>query len=72
MSRSAAKRRLRGRDVRERLRERGIIVRSASQEVLAEEATEAYKDVDRVADVCHRLELARKVARLIPMAVVKG
>jgi len=72
MSRSAAKRAMRGRDVRESLRERGIIVRSASQEVLAEEATEAYKDVDRVAEVSHKLGIATMVARLVPLAVAKG
>jgi len=72
MSRSAAKRQLKGVEVREKLRKKGIIIRTASQEVIAEEASEAYKDVDRVAEVSDALYLALKVARLIPMAVIKG
>ncbi|MFQ6080759.1 MAG: RtcB family protein, partial [Candidatus Bathyarchaeia archaeon] len=51
MSRSAAKRRFRGRHVKEALGQRGIVVRAASEVVLAEEADPAYKDVDRVVEV---------------------
>ncbi len=72
MSRSAAKRKFWGGDVREKLKRQGIVVRSASQEMLAEEAPGAYKDVDRVAEVSHQLAIASKVARLVPLAVVKG
>jgi len=72
MSRSAAKRKFWGGDVREKLKGQGIVVRSASQEVLTEEAPGAYKDVDRVAEVSHQLAIASKMARLVPLTVVKG
>jgi len=72
MSRSAAKRRFWGGDVRKDLESRGIVVRSASAVVLAEEADPAYKDVDKVAEVSHNLGIATYVARLTPLAVVKG
>ena len=72
LSREEAKRRYRGSEVRDRLEGRGIVVRAASMAVVAEEAPEAYKDVDRVADVAERSGMARKVVRLAPIAVVKG
>jgi len=72
MSRAAAKRRFYGGDVKRALEKRGIVVRSASQVVLAEEADPAYKNVDRVAEVSHKVGIATKVARMIPLAVVKG
>jgi len=72
MSRSAAKRRFWGSDVRTALEKRGIVVRAASSSVLAEEADLAYKNVDVVADVSDRIGIATKVARLVPIAVVKG
>jgi len=72
MSRGAAKKQLRIEDIRDKLRKQGIIVKSASLEALSEEATEAYKDVDKVAEVSDELGIATKVARLIPMAVIKG
>jgi tRNA-splicing ligase RtcB len=72
MSREAAKRRFLGNDVRKALEDRGIIVRSASASVLAEEADPAYKNVDRVAEVSDALGIATRVARLVPMAVIKG
>jgi tRNA-splicing ligase RtcB len=51
---------------------RGMVVRSASQVVLAEEAAGAYKDVDKVAEVSDKLGIANKVVRLLPLAVIKG
>jgi tRNA-splicing ligase RtcB len=72
MSRTAAKRRFWGGDVKKALEKRGISVRAASAVVLAEEADPAYKDVDRVAEVSDRVGIATKVARLVPLAVVKG
>jgi len=72
MSRAAAKRRFYGGDVKKALEQRGIVVRAASQVVLAEEADPAYKDVDRVAEVSHQVGIATKVARMVPLAVVKG
>ena len=72
MSRTAAKRRFRGGDIRRGLEQRGIVVRAASPVVLAEEADPAYKDVDRVAEVSDKVGIATRVARLVPIAVVKG
>jgi tRNA-splicing ligase RtcB len=72
MSRGAAKRARTGAEVRHELEARGIIVRCPSSGELAEEAPTAYKDVERVVDVVHRAGLARTVARLRPLGVVKG
>lgn len=72
MSRSAAKRKWRGAELKKSLESRGIVVRAASMEVLSEEAPDAYKDVDRVADVSHQLGIGSKVVRMIPIGVAKG
>ncbi len=72
MSRAAAKRRFWGGEIKTALEKRGIVVRSASAMVLAEEADPAYKNVDVVADVSDRAGIATKVARMVPLAVVKG
>ncbi len=72
MSRSQAKRTVRGSRLREELERRGIVIRSDSDPGLAGEAPLAYKDVDNVVDVVHGAKLAKKVARLVPIAVIKG
>ena len=72
MGRGAAKRRQPGHQTRRELEDRGIIVRCPSNVELAEEAPYAYKDVERVVEVVARAGLARKVARLRPLGVVKG
>ncbi|MFW6098199.1 MAG: RtcB family protein [Chloroflexota bacterium] len=72
MSRSQAKRDVWGEDLRDELEEQGVRVRAGSMAGLAEEAPLAYKDVDRVIEVVHNAGIARKVARLKPVAVVKG
>jgi tRNA-splicing ligase RtcB len=72
LSRSQALKRKRGHEVAEELRRQGIYVRSEGMKTLAEEMPEAYKDVDRVVEVCHRAGISRKVARLRPLAVIKG
>ena len=72
MSRSAAKRKFWGGDVKTALERRGIVVRAASSSVLAEEADPAYKNVDVVAEVSDKIGIATKVARLVPIAVIKG
>ena len=71
MSRTAAKKVQSGAEVRKGLEDRGIVVRASVGE-LAEEAPYAYKDVDRVVEVVHQAGLARKVARLVPLGVIKG
>ena len=72
MSRSRAKHEVRGEALRQELEAHGIRVRAGSLPGLAEEAPTAYKDVDRVIEVVTRAGIARKVARLRPVAVVKG
>jgi len=71
-SRAAAKRSLRGADVARTLAARGIIVKAGSMASLAEEASEAYKDVTEVVDITHKAGISRKVARARPIGVVKG
>jgi tRNA-splicing ligase RtcB (3'-phosphate/5'-hydroxy nucleic acid ligase) len=72
MSRSRAKKQVQGGDLRRELEEQGIRVRAGSLAGLAEEAPMAYKDVDRVIEVVHGAGIARKVARIVPVAVIKG
>jgi tRNA-splicing ligase RtcB (3'-phosphate/5'-hydroxy nucleic acid ligase) len=72
MSRARAKHEVRGETLRQELEADGIRVRAGSLPGLAEEAPNAYKDVDRVIEVVSRAGIARKVARLRPVAVVKG
>ena len=72
LSRHAAIRQARGRKIADELREQGVIVRAKDRNTLAEEMPEAYKDVSNVVDVIHGAGIARKVARLRPLVVVKG
>jgi tRNA-splicing ligase RtcB len=72
MSRVKAKKMVRGSTLRQELETRGIIIRSDSDPGLAEEAPLAYKDVEEVVSVVEQAKLARIVARLVPLAVVKG
>jgi tRNA-splicing ligase RtcB len=71
MSRRAAKRKARGEDVQRALAQEGITVRGPWKG-LAEEAPHAYKDIDRVVNVVHKAGLARRVARMVPLGVMKG
>ena len=72
MSRSDAKRQVRGEQLRNELEHDGIAIRAGSLAGLAEEAPQAYKDVDRVVAIVEAAGLARIVARLEPLAVIKG
>ncbi len=72
LSRAEAKRQVRGENLRGELTHDGIVVRAGSLAGLAEEAPQAYKDVDRVVAVVEAAGLARIVARLEPIAVIKG
>ena len=56
----------------DRLQKLGIVAEAGSSKGLVEEAPEAYKDVDAVVDVVDRAGLAKKVARLVPIGVIKG
>ena len=71
-SRTAAKKHLNGRAVLESLQSRGITVRAGSLPGLAEEASEAYKDVTSVVEVTHRAGISKIVARTRPIGVIKG
>ncbi len=72
MSRAAAKRSYTAQEVQKRLEVRGIYIKALTKEGVVEETPEAYKDVDAVADVSHRVGIATKVARLVPIGVIKG
>ena len=71
-SRAAAKRMLRGETVLKNLESRGITIRTGSLRGLAEEASEAYKDVTEVINVVHNAGISQIVARTRPMGVIKG
>ena len=72
MSRHAAIRAGKGRDIRRELEAKGVYSRAASRQVLAEEMPEAYKDVDEVVRTCHGAGISKTVARLRPVGVMKG
>ena len=72
MSRHHAIRKAKGRSIWREMQDKGIIVRSAGRETLAEEMSEAYKDISEVVEVVHKAGISKKVARLRPMGVVKG
>jgi len=72
MSRTAAKKSAHAQNARQRLEERGILVRAETRDGITEEIPEAYKDVDAVVDVVHNAGLSKRVARLKPIGVIKG
>ena len=72
LSRHAAVREAKGRRIDDELRQRGVVARARSWKGLAEEQPAAYKDVDLVVDVVHKAGLAKKVARMRPIGVIKG
>ena len=72
MSRTRARKLVRGKKLREQMAARGILVRAASWSGLAEEAGLAYKSVDEVAEATELAGLSRRVARLLPVGNVKG
>jgi tRNA-splicing ligase RtcB len=72
MSRSKAKKSIWGSDLRKKLEQEGIRIRARSMAGLAEEAPAAYKDVDAVVETVSGAGIAKKVARLLPLAVIKG
>jgi tRNA-splicing ligase RtcB len=72
LSRTAAVKAARGRSISQELAARGVLARATGRDALAEEMPEAYKDVKDVVDVVHRLGISTRVARLRPLAVIKG
>ena len=72
MSRSKATKKYWGTKIKEELKKKGILVKSASMKVLAEESPGAYKDIDQVVQVSHDLGIVEKIVRFVPIGVVKG
>ncbi|MGD9719794.1 MAG: RtcB family protein [Pirellulales bacterium] len=72
MSRTAAVKHAQGRRIDRELADRGVVARARSWKGLAEEQPDAYKNVDLVVEVVHRSGLAKKVARMRPIGVIKG
>ncbi len=72
LSRTKAKNTIDGKELKKTLEAKGIRIHASTPNVLAEEAPDAYKDVDEVIALTHAANLARPVARLSPLAVIKG
>lgn len=72
LSRNQAIKQAKGRSIKQEMAERGIIVRAAGKETLAEEMPDAYKDISNVVDVVHNAGIAKKVVKLKPLGVIKG
>ena len=72
LSRTAARKRSKGRAIHRELADKGILVRWTGRSTLAEEMPEAYKDIDHVVESVHGAGLSKKVARLRPICVIKG
>jgi tRNA-splicing ligase RtcB len=71
-SRTKALKTVRGSQIADSLENRGITIRAKSLKTVAEEAPQAYKDVSKVVDICDKAGLSHKVARMVPIGVVKG
>ena len=72
MSRSKAKREYTESEVKKSLSDKGIFVKALTRDGVVEETPQAYKDVNQVVDVSHNLGIATKVAKLVPIGVIKG
>lgn len=72
LSRTQAKKEINSKELKEELEKRGIIVKTPSLSSLSEEAPEAYKDVETVVNVVNNLKIAKPIAKIKPLAVIKG
>lgn len=72
MSRSKANRELTVEAIRTQLSDKGVTLRAANKNTILEEAPESYKDIEQVVEACHIAGISRKVARLVPLGVIKG
>lgn len=72
LSRSKAKQKAQGRQLFQEMQARGVVVQAERKSTMAEEMPEAYKDVSNVVDVMHDAGIATRVAKLVPLAVIKG
>ena len=72
MSRSKARRNYTEENVKKSLNDKGIVIKALTRDSVVEETPQAYKDVDSVVNVSHDLGIATKVAKLMPIGVIKG
>ena len=72
MSRTKARRNYTESQVKKYLSDKGIVVKSLTRDGIVEETPQAYKDVDSIVNVSHELKIATKVAKLVPIGVIKG
>ncbi len=72
MSRTKARRNYNEIDVKKSLNDKGIFIKALTRDGIVEETPQAYKDVDAVVNVSHNLGIATKVAKLVPIGVIKG
>ena len=72
MSRQKALRTVPVAKVQNELKEKGVFLRAANKDTVSDESPEAYKDVEQVVDACQEVGISKKVARLVPMGVIKG
>jgi tRNA-splicing ligase RtcB len=72
MSRSKARRNFTEENVKKSINDKGIFIKALTRDGVVEETPEAYKDVDAVVNVSHNLGIATKVAKLVPIGVIKG
>jgi len=72
MSRTRARKNYTESQVRKHLSDKGIVVKALTRDGVVEEAPQAYKDVDSIVNVSHELGIATKVAKLVPIGVIKG
>ena len=72
MSRHEARRRFRGEKIKQDMESKGIELKSTNWKGVAEEASQAYKDVDEVVEVSHKVGIGKLVAKVVPIGVMKG
>ena len=72
MSRTKARKNFTENEVKKSLNEKGIFIKALTRDGVVEETPQAYKDVDAVVSVSHDLGIATKVAKLVPIGVIKG
>ncbi len=72
LSRAGARRKFKANQVEKELMDKGIYVKAATREVLEEESSGAYKDINRVVEITHNAGLSKMVARMVPLGVMKG
>lgn len=72
MSRTRAKKNFTEQDVKKSLEDKGIVIKALTRDGVVEETPQAYKDVDSIVQISHDLGIATKVAKLVPIGVIKG